>query len=151
MAVDVPTITGQLLGRLTTDLAGAAVRAALGLGPPATATKADCIVHGDKLKQYVDGLPMPARPLIAYRWGPIGGRAFEMRPVLLNLWLYDDADPTQRYSRITALLPLVQALYYPPDCIPFGRTEAANVGQEYPDPVLGLLARTLQITFTTRG
>lgn len=151
MAIDVPTITAQLLARLTSDAAGAQVRAALGLGPPPLATKADCIVHGDRLKQFVDGMPMPARPIIAYRWGPIGGRAFEMRPVLLNLWLYDDADGTVRYARISALIPLVQALYYPPDCIPFGRTETANIGQEFPDPVLGLLARTIQITYTTRG
>jgi hypothetical protein len=144
MAVDVATITAQLLARLTTDSAGAAVRGALGAA-------AASIVHGDALKQYVDGSPMPARPILAYRWGPIGGRAFEMRPILLNLWLYDDADPAQRYARINALLPLIQKAYYPPDCIPFGRTEPGIAGQEFPDPVLGLLARTLQIVFTTRG
>lgn len=139
MAVDVPTITAQILARLTVD---AGVIAALGAG-------AAGIVHGDELKRYIKGTPMPTRPILAYRWGPIGGSSFEMRPVLLTLWPYDD--PAQRYTRINALLPLLERAFYPPDCIPFGRIEATNTGQEFPDQVLGLLTRPITFAFTTRG
>jgi hypothetical protein len=139
MAVDVPTITAQILARLT---ANAAVLAALGAG-------ATGIVHGDELKRYTKESPMPARPILAYRWGPIGGRSFEMRPLLLHLWPYDD--PAQHYTRINALLPLLEAAFYPPDCIPFGRIEATTTGQEFPDQVLGLLTRPITFAFTTRG
>ncbi len=149
MAVDVPTITAQILARLTTDAAGSAVRAVLGAG-------ADGIVHGDQLKRYTKQYPMPARPLIAYRWGPITGASFEMRALLLTFWPYDDPpepgdDPTQRYARINSLLPLLEQTFYPPDCIPFGRIEATNTGQEFPDQVLGLLTRPITFAFMTRG
>lgn len=142
MAVDVPTRTAQILARLTADSAGAAVRDALGAG-------AASIIHGEELKRYTKENPMPTRPLIAYRWGPIDGQSFEMRGLLLNLWLYDD--PGQRYTRINALLPLIEQAYYPPDCIPFGRIAATNTGQEFPDLTLGLVARTLQLRYITRG
>lgn len=149
MAVDVQAFTSQAFERLkssaATDAAGVAigplVRAALGAG-------ADSIIHAEELKQYGEDNPAPARPLLAFRSGPIAGQSYDMRPLLFTWWVYDD--PGEGYYAINGLLTLIERAY-PPNAIPFAHTAVANIGQETTDPVLGWAVRTLQLAITTRG
>lgn len=142
--VDLQSYTALVFGRLKSDSAGAAVRAALGAG-------AASVIHAEELKKYstTNGTPAPARPLLAFRSGPVAGSSYDMRVPLYTWWIYDDTE--QGYWRINALQVLIERAYYPPHCIPFAHIATANIGQETDDPVLGWATRTLQLALTTRG
>jgi len=133
MVIDLAAINGLLYAQLKTAAAGAAVRAALGAG-------AASIIPAEKLRQE----PRPARVLLVWRGGSVGGSSGDMRPITGVWWVYDD--PHQGYARIDALVPLVEAAY-PLDCVAWGETKISLVGQATEDATLGgLLARPVQIT-----
>ena len=133
MPPDLAAINGLLYARLKSDVAGAAVRAALGAG-------AASIIPAEKLRQE----PRPARVLLVWRGGSVGGQSGDMRAITGVWWIYDD--PHQGYARIDALAPLIEAAY-PRDCVAWGETRISLIGQATEDATLGgLLVRPLQIT-----
>lgn len=133
MVIDLAAINSLFFNQLKTSSAGAAVRAAAGAG-------ATSIIPSEQLRRE----PRPARVLLAWRGGSVGGRSGDMRGITGTWWIYDD--PAQGYARIDAMIPLVEAAY-PIDCITFGETRVTLIGQAGEDPQLGgLLFRPLQIT-----
>lgn len=134
MVIDLATINGLLYARLKSEAAGASVRAALGAG-------AASIIPAEKLRVE----PRPARVLLAWRGGPVGGQSGEMRGIIGTWWIYDD--PGQGYARIDALVPLVEAAY-PRDALAWGETRITLVGQASEDATLGgLLVRPVQLSY----
>lgn len=134
MPPDLAAINGLLYAQLKTALAGAAVRAALGAG-------AASIIPANQLRQE----PRPARVLLVWRGGSVGGASGEMRPLTGVWWIYDD--PNQGYARIDALVPLIEAAY-PVACLAWGETRVTLIGQGTEDATLGgLLVRPLQVTY----
>lgn len=137
IGVDIQLVTSQFWSRLVSDAAGASVRAALGAG-------ATSIIHADQLAVE----PRPARPLLALRGGSLTGQSSQMRPLTWRWWIYDD--PGQMYWRINGLVPLIEQAY-PRLCIPHGEITVGIVSDERPDTTLGLLMRSIQFIYTTRG
>jgi hypothetical protein len=134
MPPDLATLNGLLYAQLKTALAGGAVRAALGAG-------AASIIPAEKLRQE----PRPARPLLVWRGGSVGGQSGDMRPITGVWWAYDD--PGQGYARIDALVPLIEAAY-PRDALAWGETRITLIGQATEDATLdGLLVRPVQLTY----
>jgi hypothetical protein len=134
MPPDLAAINGLLYARLKSDTAGAAVRAALGAG-------AAGIIPAERLRVE----PRPARVLLVWRGGSVGGQSGEMRGVTGVWWCYDD--PNQGYARIDALVPLIEAAY-PLSALAWGETRITMIGQATEDATLGgLLVRPLQLTY----
>jgi hypothetical protein len=131
-------ITAAVYARIKSELGGAAVRAQLGAG-------AASVLPASGLRSNA----LPARPLVALRPGVIAGESLEMREHIFTWWLYDE--PAQNGWRISGLLPLLEGAY-PQLSIPYGRVKVTGIGQETIDDALGgLIARSLQLTYTRRA
>jgi hypothetical protein len=136
VVIDLAAINGLLYAQLKTATAGAPLRAAL----VAMGASVASIIPAEKLRVE----PRPARVLLAWRGGSVGGQSGDMRPISCVWWLYDD--PAQGYARIDALVPLIEAAY-PLECVAWGETRVSFVGQATEDATLGgLLVRPLQLT-----
>lgn len=134
MVIDLASISGLLYAQLKTAAAGAAVRAVLGAG-------AASIIPAERLRHE----PRPARVLLVWRGGSVGGASGEMRPASGVWWVYDD--PGQGYARIDAVVPLIEAAY-PRDALAWGDTRITLIGQATEDATLGgLLVRAVQLTY----
>lgn len=128
------SINGLLYARLKSDAAGASVRAALGAG-------AQSIIPAEHLRRE----PRPARLMVVWRGGSVGGASGDMRGITGTWWLYDD--PAQGYVRIDALVPLIEAAY-PLHVFSPGETRITLIGQQSEDTTLGgLLVRPVQLTY----
>lgn len=134
MVIDLASINGLLYAQLKTATAGAPVRAALGAG-------AASIIPAERLRQESH----PARVLLVWRGGSVGGQSGDIRPITGVWWVYDD--PHQGYARIDTLVPLIEAAY-PRNALAWGETRVSFVGQATEDATLGgLLVRPIQITY----
>jgi len=136
--VDVQARTADVFARLKSHSAGTAVRAALGNG-------ANSVIPAEDLK----AKPPPATPFLALRGGPVAGAGIEMRIPIWTWYLYDDVQAG--YWRVNGLIPLIEQAY-PPQAVPYGRIQVVAIGGETSDPALnGLLVRTVQLAYYTRG
>jgi hypothetical protein len=133
VAIDLTATNASLYAVLKSDAAGAGVRAATGPGTAAG------VIPAHLLKQ-----PRPARPLVVWRGGVVGGESDQLRSVNGTWWVYDD--PEQGSVRINTIISLIESAY-PPDAIASGRTTVTGIGQEIEDISLGLLARAITLTY----
>lgn len=145
MSIDPYALTVAVFDRLSSDLAGAAVRAMLGAGnaawnPPLTTS----VIAADKLNK----ASLPQTPLVALRRLPIGGETNEMRACTWQWWIYDDpSEGRWRVNKLAGLLPGAYGMY----SIPYGRL-TTGIGGDGADSALGgLLFTTVRIVYTRRG
>jgi hypothetical protein len=103
--IDLMTLDAPIFARLATDSAGAAVRALLPGGGAAVMMVEDMRVEGLKLAA------LPARPILALRYGPtpLVGRIVN-RP--LYQW-YAYGDPSAGYGPLRALVGPISEAYKP--------------------------------------
>lgn len=137
MPVKLTAVEDAFYNVLKVDSAGTTVRAALvGAGAAAVIWAAD-------LK-----LTLPAAPFIALNIGPVPGKRQDVRQHTFTWFVYDD--PPRRWSRIDAIIPLIEAAY-PDDAITFGDTNIVSISQTFTDFALGSRpARSIQFVYTTR-
>lgn len=132
------TIGGHVFNRLKVDDAGASTRALLGAG-------ADSVIAADVL--VMGTARLPARPLVAYRPGPVvtvGG----LDQHGASWWIYDEP------ARGTAGLDLVAAQLVtaydtdrgaPPLPSPCGAVRVGTLSEPRIDSALGLIARRFDL------
>lgn len=138
MAIDPAAITTAQYNLLKTGAAGAAVRAAT--GPKSAAG----VIPAEQLRG-----ALPARPFIVWREGVISGESEEMRGVFGTWWIYDD--PAMGYSRIKALIALIEAAYTR-DAIRYCATAVTGITQPSEDATLGgLYMRSITIRSERRA
>lgn len=136
MPIKLAAVEDAFYAVLHADSAGAAVRAVLGDGASAVLWAAD-------LK-----LALPRPPFIALAIGPVTGRRLDVRQHTLTWYVYDE--PPRRWSRIDAIIPLIETAY-PADAITFGDTNIVSISQAFTDAALGSRpARSIQFVYTTR-
>lgn len=138
--IDLAAITGAVFERLRTDAAGAAVRAALGVG-------VSSVLHAEDLR--VEGLgvrALPARPLVALRRGAVPQSQRVVYQPIYTWYCYDD--PAIGYGRIEAL-PLLIAQAFASRLIvsttAVGAQETSGVGAQLRDDKLKLLVIPVQL------
>lgn len=140
MSIDPAAVSAALFARVKSDSAGAAVRALLGAGAASVISARDLPKEPGKVGT------LPARPLLAWREGPIGGQAGEMETFTGAWWVYDE--PGQGDRRINAIVAALKAAHRDQvGIVDYGRVRVGPVGQAALDRVIGLYGRAVQITY----
>jgi hypothetical protein len=127
--LDPATVQSALYALLATSVSSAAVavRAALGNG-------AASIITRDNL----DALALPLPPFLVFASGQVNGAyGWDVQRMEPAWWLYDD--PVQGFTRIDALIPLIDAAIPPddPTVIPYCDVRRAGATQPIYDSKLG--------------
>lgn len=139
MAPSITTIESAFLALYKTSVASSAVavRAALGNG-------ANSIIRADDLTKDT----IPTLPCLALRYQNSGGSRDDVQRYYPFIYIYD-ALP-KYWIRINTLLPLLKAVVYEVDCIPYCETDYRQESGEITDKGLGLRCKYLPFVIATR-